>query len=106
MTAHVTADQIVELIALMQQQVKKTAGTTKMKTKQPDWPVINAGTDDREWALFEDAWSRYKKMIGVTSAEDAETIRMSERAAQLMLIVCDLNSLGRKPWMHALRKKC
>ena len=78
----VTTDQVAALITLMQQQQTDRADNgagTKIKTKRPDRPVINAGIDDREWALFDDAWSRYKKMVGVT-ATDVEAIRMELRA--------------------------
>ena len=68
MTA-VTTEQVAALIALMQQQQADNTGGTKIKTKRPDRPVINAGINDREWALFDDAWSRYKKMVGVTAAD-------------------------------------
>ena len=34
--------------------------------------------NDREWALFDDSWGRYKKMANIT---DLETIRMELRAA-------------------------
>ena len=48
------------------------------RSKRPDRPVINASLDDREWALFEDTWVRYKTMINVT---DLAAIRMELRAA-------------------------
>ena len=48
------------------------------KTKRPDRPVINANMDDREWALFEDTWSRYKIMTGLSSEEE---IRMELRSS-------------------------
>lgn len=48
------------------------------KAKKPDRPTINAGLDDREWALFNDTWARYKAMINVV--EEA-SVRMELRAA-------------------------
>ena len=38
----------------------------RYKTKRPDRPVINTGIDDREWALAEDSWTRYKQMCNFT----------------------------------------
>lgn len=52
--------------------------TPQGKTKRPDRPVINANIDDREWALFEDTWNRYKVMTGLSSEEE---IRMELRAS-------------------------
>lgn len=75
--AEVTGDQVAALINLMQQQLNNAPGDRR-KTQRPDRPVINAGIDDREWSLFKDTWSRYKRMIGVN---DVETIRMELRAS-------------------------
>ena len=50
------------------------------KSKKPDRPVINAGIDDREWALFQDTWSRYKLMCNIIP-NDIATIRLELRAA-------------------------
>ena len=47
-------------------------------TKKPDRPTVESGMNDREWALFDDSWGRYKKMANIT---DLETIRMELRAA-------------------------
>ena len=55
-----------------------TVTSTPYRSKRPDRPVINAALDDREWALFEDTWVRYKTMINVT---DVAAIRMELRAA-------------------------
>ena len=88
-----TPEQVATLIELMQQQNQHL--TTLMqqqqnqrisrgdKTKKPDRPVINAGIDDREWAVFIDTWSRYKNMIGVNADEgdNAGIIRMELRTA-------------------------
>ena len=52
----------------------RTAG----QTKKPDRPVVNAGINDREWALFLDTWARYKQMANVT---DTDMLRMELRAA-------------------------
>ena len=73
----VTNQQVATLITLMQQQLNNTPNDRR-KTQRPDRPVINAGIDDREWSLFEDTWSRYKRMVGIT---DVETIRMELRAS-------------------------
>ena len=50
------------------------------KFKKPDRPVINAGIDDREWALFQDTWTRYKSMVRVSN-DDIATIRQELRTA-------------------------
>ena len=55
-----------------------TVTSTPYRSKRPDRPVINADLDDREWALLEDTWVRYKAMINVT---DLAAIRMELRAA-------------------------
>ena len=47
-------------------------------TKKPDRPTVESGMNDREWALFDDSWGRYKKMANII---DLETIRMELRAA-------------------------
>ena len=47
--------------------------------KTPDRPVINSGLDDRDWALFEDTWSRYKYMLNMELDEARK--RMELRAA-------------------------
>ena len=31
------------------------------QTKKPDRPTVESGINDREWALFDDTWSRYKR---------------------------------------------
>ena len=48
------------------------------KTKAPDRPVINTNTDEREWELFKDSWSRYKAMAAIT---DTNMLCMELRAA-------------------------
>ena len=50
------------------------------KSKKPDRPIINAGIDDREWALFIDTWTRYKSMIGVDGT-DVVVVRQELRTA-------------------------
>ena len=84
----VTADQVTQMMGLMQQQItlltrQQPAAALNRSAKRPDRPVINAAIDDREWALFKDTWSRYKTMIGVSSATpgDLDTIRLELRAA-------------------------
>ena len=48
------------------------------RTKKPDRPIINAGMDDREWAVYLDSWSLYKNMTEIT---DANKLRMELRAS-------------------------
>ena len=88
-----TAEQVATIIEIMQQQSQQVAqlmlqqqqqqhgNTGGDKTKKADRPTINVNLDDREWAIFEDKWHRYKLMIGVSSdrANDAEKIRMELR---------------------------
>ena len=91
-----TNEQLVQMMALMQQQITLMTeqndqnrqpavdpARQSKKTRKPERPVVIAGIDDREWALFEDTWSRYKTMIDVSSEnnEDAQTIRMELRAS-------------------------
>ena len=52
----------------------------RYKTKRPDRPVINTGIDDREWALAEDSWTRYKQMCNFTPT-DVDAIRLELRAS-------------------------
>ena len=53
--------------------------TNQYKAKKPERPLVNANIDDREWALFEDSWKRYKKMCKLTNG-DVENIRLELRA--------------------------
>lgn len=85
-----TAEQVTQLLGLMQQQLTLMQGQQTRpdsgqagKSKRPDRPIIEAGIDDREWALFQDTWGRYKKMIGVVSTAPgyAETIRNELRSS-------------------------
>ena len=48
------------------------------RTKKPDRPIINAGMDDREWAVYLDSWSLYKNMTEIT---DENKLRMELRAS-------------------------
>ena len=77
-----TAEQVTELITLMQGQMtllqQQRAGGEGTKSKRPDRPVINSDIDDQDWALFLDTWPRYKTMAGVTGVGN---IRMELRAA-------------------------
>ena len=93
-----TAEQVTQLIELtMTLLQERTGGTgtggdtadgavaatvttknTNSKAKRPDRPVVNCDIDDREWALFEDTWERYKHMIGVT---EVASLRMELRSA-------------------------
>ena len=98
-----TEQQIQQIIDMMQQQMTQltnlqaentrlrsentvvspavaNADTNNLhvKSKKPDRPVINAGIDDREWAIFTDTWSRYKRMIGI-SAANVDMLRMELR---------------------------
>ena len=52
----------------------------RYKTKRPDRPVINAGIDDREWALAKDSWVRYKQMCNLSDT-DVNAIRLELRAS-------------------------
>ena len=90
-----TPEQVQELITLMKQQMDTVnelreendrlraanagAAENQCKLKKPERPVVNANIDDREWALFEDSWGRYKKMCKL-SDNDVENIRLELRA--------------------------
>ena len=56
-----------------------TGDVGQYKAKKPERPLVNANIDDREWALFEDSWKRYKKMCKLTDG-DVENIRLELRA--------------------------
>ena len=81
-------EQITAMTALQQENATLRAAAaggndrneTYFKSKKPDRPVVNAGLDDREWALFEDTWSRYKQMCKL-SPDDVTTLRLELRAA-------------------------
>ena len=59
-------------------QDTSTRVRTVGQTKKPDRPVVNAGINDREWALFMDTWARYQRMANIN---DADTLRMELRAS-------------------------
>ena len=85
-----TPEQVAELIQLMQTQNQQMATLMQQqqpnlnhqhhggRTKKPDRPIINAGMDDREWAVYLDSWSLYKNMTEMT---DANKLRMELRAS-------------------------
>lgn len=86
-------EQIDKLTALQSGNVNPAVPTTtapvthdgqvqndRYKPKKPDRPVIHAGIDDREWALFRDTWTRYKHMCHV-KPDDVASIRLELRAA-------------------------
>ena len=80
-----TQQQVTELITLMQEQNQHMATLLQQprpdnnsRTKKPDRPVINAGMDDREWAVYLDSWSLYKNMTGIN---DANVLRNELRAS-------------------------
>ena len=62
------------------QNLNDATVSTKYATKKPDRPLINAGIDDREWSLFIDTWTRYKRMCNL-SAANVETLRLELRAS-------------------------
>ena len=95
-----TAEQVQQMIDLMKAQMEQVTklqsenaelrnamrdanegshSSQTYKVKTPDRPVINAGLDDRDWALFEDTWSCYKVMLNMEH-DDARK-RMELRAA-------------------------
>lgn len=80
MTTVVTLQE--ENAALREGQTANNDGNphNRNKSKKPDRPIINAGIDDREWALFMDTWARYKSMIGVNNT-DVATVRQELRTA-------------------------
>ena len=70
--------QLQEENAQLRALVDQPGARQANHTKKPDRPTIDSGMNDREWALFDDSWGRYKKMANIT---DLETIRMELRAA-------------------------
>ena len=95
-----TAEQVQEIINLMKAQMEQVtklqtenkelrnamnnAGenpdtSQPYKSKTPDRPVINANLDDRDWAICEDSWTRYKTMLNIDRDEARK--RMELRAA-------------------------
>ena len=84
-----TPEQVATLIELMQAQNQQMATLVQQqqpnlhqggrsRTKKPDRPVINAGMDDREWAVYLDSWALYKAM---TEIADESKLRMELRAS-------------------------
>ena len=70
--------QLQEENAQLRAQVGQPGTQQSNHTKKPDRPTLDSGMNDREWALFEDSWGRYKKMAKLV---DLESIRMELRAA-------------------------
>ena len=67
--------QLTQVLTLIQQNMTRLTNInndTRSKSKRPDRPVIEASIDDRELALFEDSWARYKTIIGLSSDVDAD----------------------------------
>ena len=60
-------------------QVEQPAQRAKVKTKRPERPEVNAGIDDRDWALFQDSWKNYKFMCELDTA-NIGTARLDLRA--------------------------
>ena len=50
----------------------------RYRPKKPERPTVNADIDDREWAIFTDSWSRYKKMCNLRN-DDTANIRLELR---------------------------
>ena len=87
-----TEQQFQQMLELMQGQMTAMqmlqAENTRLssqqtninKTKRPDRPVVESGIDDREWALFQDSWKRYKHMANI-ELTNVNTLRMELRAA-------------------------
>ena len=69
--------QLQEENARLRALVDQPGARQANHTKKPDRPTVESGMNDREWALFDDSWGRYKKMANIT---DLETIRMELRA--------------------------
>ena len=85
-----TQEQLQDVINLLKEQMTMVnnlrSENTQLraaatgKSRKPDRPIINAGIDDREWALFMDTWTRYKSMIGLSDTDEA-TVRQELRTA-------------------------
>ena len=48
------------------------------RPKKPERPTVNTDIDDREWAIFTDSWTRYKRMIRLQDT-DVDNIRLELR---------------------------
>ena len=57
-----------------------TESGTKYKSKRPDRPIVDRDIDDRDWAVFVEAWGRYKEMCHVKDT-DVSSIRLELRAS-------------------------
>ena len=73
--------QILGLLQMNIAQLTNMQRNTQSKSKKPDRPEITASMDDREWAVFQDSWCRYKLMIGLSSdnRDDQQAIKMELR---------------------------
>ena len=72
-----------ENVRLREEVAQPTAGAAESSTyrsKKPDRPTVNVDIDEREWALFIDAWGMYKKMCHLAPTQ-VESIRLELRAA-------------------------
>ena len=75
-----TQDQFDAMMGLMQKQVdtinklsNENAELRKVApsgVKRPDRPIIDVSGSDNDWAIFTDAWKRYKKMVRLSTNEE------------------------------------
>ena len=47
-----------------------TTDSTSKSAKPPSRPIVDIDTTDGEWAIFDDQWSRYKRMAKLTALDD------------------------------------
>ena len=75
-----TTEQVQQMLDIINAQMSRMAEMSRennelrndaaphngAKTKRPARPIIEANLNDREWALWEDTWKRYKQITKLT----------------------------------------
>ena len=73
-----TMKQLQEENQELRDATRNGGGSAQFTLKKPDRPVVDRDIDDREWAIFEDAWSRYKQLCNLKDT-DVGRIRLELR---------------------------
>ena len=47
-----------------------TTDSTSKSAKPPNRPTVDVDTTEGEWAIFEDQWSRFKRMAKLSAIDD------------------------------------
>ena len=69
MAVQLTDQQFEQLIGRLQGG-RTDAAPTSSKVVKPERPSIDIDTTESEWAIFEDNWSRFKRMAKLTTADE------------------------------------